>query len=102
MTLDADGRVIGPPRTDDDRSMASVEAATRRSDGPEQELEGVFLVRQGRVRFTPIVTGIAGERYFEALSGLNAGNMVVTGPFNVVRSLEDGDAVQINERSSDR
>ena len=66
--------------------------------GAREEREGVFTVRQGRVRFTPVVTGIAGERYFEALSGLNEGDMVVTGPFEVVRNLVDGDAVDVAER----
>ena len=58
----------------------------------------MFLVRQGRVHFTPVVTGIAGERYFEALSGLNEGDLVVTGPFEIVRNLADGDAVDVDER----
>ena len=58
----------------------------------------MFIVRQGRVHFTPVVTGIAGERYFEALSGLDEGDLVVTGPFEVVRNLADGDAVDVAER----
>ena len=104
VTLDAQGEVIRAPRgDDDDRSVTPrVEAATPTLDDAGEELEGVFIIREGQVHFTPIVTGIAGEQYFETLSGLNEGDLVVTGPFNVVRSLDDGDAVQLNERSSDR
>lgn len=66
------------------------------------EVEGVFIIRDRRVSFARVDTGIAGERYFEVLSGLNPGDLVVTGPFDIVRALEDGDTVQVNERSSRR
>ena len=65
-----------------------------------QEIEGVFVFRENTVQFTPVVTGIAGERYFETLAGLREGDMVVTGPFNVVRTLDDGSAVRLRDDES--
>ena len=59
------------------------------------------MARQGRAVFVPVTTGIAGERYFEALSGLEEGDLVITGPFEVVRNLDDGDPVDPNETDSD-
>jgi HlyD family secretion protein len=59
-----------------------------------KELEGVFLVRDGKVLFEPVKTGIAGDKYFEVLSGLKDGDVVVTGPFSSVRELRDGAAVK--------
>ena len=59
-----------------------------------KELEGVFLVRDGKVLFQPVKTGIAGDKYFEVLSGLKEGEVVVTGPFSSVRELRDGAAVK--------
>jgi HlyD family secretion protein len=47
------------------------------------------------VEFVPVRTGIAGDKYFEVLSGLKEGDQVVTGPFNSVRNLADGDAAKI-------
>ena len=70
--------------------------------GEPEEVEGVFVVRDERAVFVRVETGIAGDRYFEALTGLAAGDLVVTGPFDVVRTLEDGDAVRINERPTGR
>jgi HlyD family secretion protein len=67
--------------------------------GPGQvrkETEGVFVFRDGRVVFEPVKVGVAGERYFEVLSGLKAGDQVVTGPFESVRQLSDGSAVKVN------
>ena len=38
--------------------------------------------------------GIAGERYLEVLSGINEGDRVITGPFESVRSMYEGDPVK--------
>tara|TARA_B100000949_G_C14264003_1_gene444136 strand:- start:23 stop:1444 length:1422 start_codon:yes stop_codon:yes gene_type:complete len=66
-------------------------------DEAREEREGVFVVRNGRAVFIPVVTGIAGERYFEALDGLTEGDQVITGPFDVVRNITDGDPVRISD-----
>jgi len=61
-----------------------------------EETEGVFIIRDGRALFLPVKVGIAGERYFEVLNGVKEGDRVVTGPFDSVRNLFDGDLVQQN------
>jgi HlyD family secretion protein len=58
------------------------------------EVEGVFVLREGKAVFTPVKTGVAGERYFEVLSGLEPGDQVITGPFASVRELTDGESVR--------
>ena len=40
--------------------------------------------------------GIAGDKYFEVLSGLKAGDQVITGPHNSVRGMADGDLVKVD------
>jgi HlyD family secretion protein len=62
------------------------------------ETEGVFVFRDGRAVFVPIKVGIAGERYFEVLSGLTDSDGVITGPFNSVREMADGSEVRLQER----
>ena len=66
-----------------------------------KETEGVFIIRDGKsttVEFLPIKMGIAGDKYFEVLQGLKAGDQVVTGPYNSVRNIADGDAVKIDNK----
>ena len=48
------------------------------------------MLRGTRAVFVPVKVGIAGERYFEVLSGLNEQDRVITGPFSSVRELADG------------
>ncbi len=110
MDIDAQGNIVR--RTDGDEpgggirfpwaTDAEAEPVAAGFATDTEELEGVFAVRQGRAVFTPVETGIAGDRYFEALSGLAEGDEVITGPFEVVRNLEDGDPVQANEPDADR
>ena len=97
VELDAAGNIIRSDPAGEGGVLAA-RATAQTASGQRDEVEGVFVVRQGRAQFVPIETGIAGERYFEALSGLNEGDFVITGPFNVVRNLSDGDPVQANER----
>ena len=104
VTLNAMGEIVRVPRRDDNLPNISspLAAASEPWDAAPREREGVFTIRESQVQFTPIVTGIAGEQYFEVLDGLNEGDMVITGPFDVVRSLDEGDTVQLDERSSKR
>ena len=61
----------------------------------------MFVFRDGVVNFSPVQVGIAGERYFEVLSGLQESDEVVTGPYSAVRELVDGDAVILEEDVED-
>jgi HlyD family secretion protein len=62
-----------------------------------KEVEGVFTFRDGKAVFTPVKVGIAGERYFEVISGVSGGDRVVTGPFASVRGLADGAEVKVDQ-----
>jgi HlyD family secretion protein len=43
--------------------------------------------------------GIAGDKYFEVLSGLKEADQVITGPYNSVRGMADGDLVKVDNNS---
>jgi HlyD family secretion protein len=100
---DATGQVVREQRNGRRRRprsegsmMDPVATAAELPDGQtRKETEGVFVMRNGRAEFVPIKMGIAGEQYFEVLSGLKAGDQVITGPFASVRTMSDGDAVRI-------
>ena len=103
VVLDANGNVVPPETGPRSRSVVSAaEAADLGAGETEEELEGVFVARQGRAVFVPVDTGIAGERYFEALSGVAEGDLIVTGPFSEVRNLADGDSIRVVDGASRR
>jgi HlyD family secretion protein len=61
-------------------------------DGQDQT--GVFVPEGRTVRFRPVTTGLIGGLDIE-VTGLNDGTPVVTGPFQALRELKDGQAVRI-------
>jgi HlyD family secretion protein len=101
MLFDAKGTLVHEPPPTRKRGTAvepTVAASTEPPPGhTRKETEGVFVVRDGRAVFTPIKVGIAGERYFEVVSGIAVGDRVITGPFASVRELADGMDVKLSE-----
>jgi HlyD family secretion protein len=66
-----------------------------------KEEEGVFVVRNNVAEFIPVKTGIAGDKYFEVVSGeIKDGDQVITGPFASVRNLKDGDTIKVQAPST--
>jgi HlyD family secretion protein len=83
---------------DDEENQAPGQAQngsrTARAQQRAQEVEGVFVVRDGKAVFVPVEVGIAGDRYFEVIKGLNGGETVVSGTYQVIRELESDAAVR--------
>jgi HlyD family secretion protein len=88
LTVREQGDVQALPQ-EDPAAQAAAAAAGARTD-----VEGVFVVRAGKAEFVPVKVGIAGREHFEVLAGLSAGDSVVAGPYEAIRSLQDGDAVR--------
>ena len=106
MLFDATGTLVHEPppprpsrfrlfrRPADDLAVAPAEPPPGHT---RMETEGVFVLRDGHAVFAPITVGIAGERYFEVLSGVAETDQVITGPFASVRELADGSAVALQQ-----
>ena len=61
----------------------------------KKDVEGVFVVgTDNKVTFRPVKVGIAGEKYFEVLSGLQNGEKIVGGTYQAIRELKDGTVVR--------
>jgi HlyD family secretion protein len=101
LVYDANNQVVKAPKDPRKRRATSavepVAAAAELKPGEtRKETEGVFVLRGGNVEFVPIKVGISGDKYFEVTTGLKAGDQVVTGPYNSVRGMTDGDAVKVD------
>jgi len=81
---------VREPEKDSTAGVTSPEGST---STPVEE-EGAFVVSDGKVTFRKVEIGIAGQEYFEVLSGLAEGDTVVAGPYQRIRLLEDGSAVR--------
>jgi len=83
-----------PPRENSRRGRGRGQAPADTADVEREDREGVFVVEDGKARFTPVELGITGEEDFEVLSGLEADQPMVAGPFRVLRDLQHGDRVK--------
>lgn len=77
---------------------AGNEVATTAEDREKgkEELQGVFVVRNGRATFVQIESGIMGSTDIEILKGLQPGDTIVTGSFSVLRTLRNGTKVRVD------
>ena len=104
VVVDDKGAIVREPATPGKgRPRAgAVQASELKPGHTRKELEGVFVVRDGKAHFEAVKTGIAGEKYFEILSGLKEGEQVIIGPFSSVRELRDGAAVKVEAAPAGR
>jgi HlyD family secretion protein len=63
---------------------------------------GVFVYRGGHAEFIEVETGIADARNVVALSGVAAGDTVISGSFQTLRKLKPDEAVSIEQASLDK
>ena len=61
--------------------------------GKPKQPAGVWTVRGGLMVLAPLTLGVRGDVYSEVLSGLGVGQLVVTGPYALLRSVAVGDPV---------
>jgi HlyD family secretion protein len=102
LVYDANGQVVKAPKDDKRRRASAVETSVSAQElkpgQTRKETEGVFVVRSGKSEFVPIKMGIAGDKYFEVVGGLKPGDEVITGPYNSVRGMADGDPVKVDNK----
>lgn len=61
----------------------------------KRDVEGVFVVgADNTVSFRPVRVGIAGEKHFEVLSGLQGDERIVAGTYQAIRQLKDGTLIR--------
>ena len=62
----------------------------------DDDLQGVFVIRNRKAMFVPVSTGITGTTDIEVLDGLKEGDEVITGSYKVLRTLRPGSSVKID------
>ena len=77
--------------------------STRKSEDSDDAELGVFLMGKGdEVVWGKVKTGIQDNFNIEIISGLKEGDVIVSGPYDMVsRKLEDGDKVEVKEEEEE-
>lgn len=73
----------------------------REGEKGEKERKVIFVVAGGKASQRPVATGLSDETHVELTSGAKPGEQVITGPYRILRDLQEGDPVQISKTSED-
>jgi HlyD family secretion protein len=83
-------------------TSGSAEAAPKLDPAAEkarkEEIQGVFVVVNGKAGFRKVETGITGATDIEVLSGLNEGDQIITGTYQVIRTIANDAQVKVDNK----
>jgi len=79
--------------------LAAAKPVPPGSDPKKEEIQGVFVIRAGRVQFVQVDTGITGVTDIEVKSALKEGDEIVTGSYKALRSLKPGAKVKVDNNA---
>ena len=96
LTIRQKGDLEAPPKN------ATVQAA--KSDpvaekARKEEIQGVFVIASGKAVFRKVETGITGSTDIEVLSGLKEGDEIVTGSYQVIRTIRNEAPVKVDNKA---
>lgn len=74
----------------------AVKEVASKTKKDNDEVQGVFVVRNKKAMFVPVSTGITGTSDMEVLDGLKEGDEVITGSYKVLRTLRPGSGVKVD------
>jgi HlyD family secretion protein len=98
LTIRQKGDLEAKPKTGGGTVVAAkltpAEEKTRK-----EEVQGVFVIAGGKAEFRKVETGITGATDIEVLSGLKDGDEVVTGSYQVIRTLRNEAQVKVDNKS---
>ena len=84
-------------------SKGAAQAATKPDPAAEkarkEELTGVFVISGGKAQFKKVDTGITGATDIEVLNGLNEGDQIITGTYQVIRTIKNDAQVKIDNKA---
>jgi HlyD family secretion protein len=84
----------------------AAQAATKTDPAAEkkkkEELTGVFVVKGEKAVFQKVETGITGSTDIEVLTGLNEGDQIITGTYQIIRTIKNETQVKVDNRTPEQ
>lgn len=69
-------------------------------DDSKPKKKYVFVAQGGKAKMIEVTTGISDATHVVVTTGLKARDPVITGPFRTLRTLDDGDALTVEQETS--
>jgi len=98
LTIRQKGDLEEKPKTGA-ASATAVKLTPAQEKAKKEEVQGVFVISGGKAEFRKVETGITGATDIEVLSGLKDGDEIVTGSYQIIRTLRNEAQVKVDNKS---
>jgi HlyD family secretion protein len=98
LTVRQKGDLERKPEKGAAQAAAVVDPAAEKAR--KEEIQGVFVIGAGKAEFHKVETGITGTTDIEVLVGLKPGDEIITGTYQVIRTLRNEAQVKVDNRTS--
>ena len=88
---------LEPPKKNADVQPVKLDPAAEKAR--KDELQGVFVISTNKAAFRKVETGITGATDIEVLSGLKEGDEIVTGSYQVIRTIRNEAQVKVDNKA---
>jgi HlyD family secretion protein len=96
LTVRQKGELAPQPK---DGGQATPKADPAAEKANKEEIQGVFVIANGKAEFRKVDTGITGATDIEVVKGLNDGDEIITGSYKVIRTLRNEATVKIDNKA---
>jgi HlyD family secretion protein len=98
LTVRQRGDLEQPKPGESNNAQAATKLDPAAEKARKEELQGVFVVKAGKAEFRKVDTGITGATDIEVMTGLNEGDEIVTGSYQVIRTVKNGATVKVDNK----
>jgi len=99
LTVRQKGQLEPKPTGKSTATQAATKPDPAAEKAKKEELQGVFVVANGKATFRKVETGITGATDIEVLSGLNDGDTIITGTYQVIRTILNDAQVKVDNKA---
>ena len=89
---------LDPPKPASSGAQAAVKPDPAAEKAKKEEIQGVFVINGQKAEFRKVDTGITGATDIEVLSGLKEGDQIITGTYQVIRTIKNDATVKVDNK----
>ncbi len=99
LTVRQRGDLEAKPATGSGTAAAATKVDPAAEKAKKEEIQGVFVVSGEKVVFHKVDTGITGATDIEVTGGLKEGDQIVTGTYQVIRTIKNDALVKVDNKA---
>jgi len=97
LTVRQKGDLLQPTNGSGVQAASKTDPAAEKAN--KEEVQGVFVVKDGKAEFRKVDTGITGASDIEVVGGLSEDDQIITGTYKVIRTLRNSAKVKVDNKT---